>query len=97
MTTRIYCCEATWGLWQERVQHATDDEELKKVLAAMYSLDEQLKGAIAGVHRALRMMTKIRIRYKKLLYEGMEVALELDEAKGKGGVAMDVLLHPSWN
>jgi hypothetical protein len=35
---------------------------LKKVLAAMYSLDEQLKGAIVGVHGALRTMTKIRIR-----------------------------------
>lgn len=36
-----------------------------------------------GVEQVLRMLAKIRIRYKKLLYEALELDLKIDEVKGK--------------
>lgn len=82
--------------WQHMASHETT-ETLKKALRQMYALGDNLQRAVEGVEMCLRNLTKTRIRYKRLLYEAMEVALARDEAQKKSGVTMDTLLHPAWN
>ena len=75
----------------------TSPEMLKVALQKAFRLESNLQRALEGVGMCLRNLTKTRIRYKKLLYEAMDIALMTDEAQKKSGVAMNVLLHPSWN
>lgn len=71
-------------------------EMLKMALRGMFPLESNLQRAVEGVEMCLRSLTKTRIRYKRLLYEAMDNAIMVDETLKKGGVAMSVLLHPSW-
>lgn len=73
------------------------DGEVQYRVGEVFPLSEEVKGAVAGVERALRMLTRIRIAHRMLLYRAMAEAMDRDERMGKGGLGMDVLLHPAWN
>jgi hypothetical protein len=72
-------------------------EEVKRKLSKDLAVEPELQRALQDVQEDLRKLTKIRIRYKRLLYEAMENSVMRDESTRGSGVAMDVLLHPWWN
>ena len=72
-------------------------EEVKRKLSKDLAVEPELQQALQDVQQDLRNLTKIRIRYKRLLYEAMDNAVMRDESTRGSGVAMDVLLHPWWN
>ncbi|KIW01926.1 uncharacterized protein PV09_06767 [Verruconis gallopava] len=83
--------------WQSVILNMADVDDLKALVAQMFPLGEQLKSEVQRLGAALQGLTKLRIRCKKLLYEAMEEAMQMDEALGKTGITMNVLLHPWWN
>jgi hypothetical protein len=88
---------AEYTEWHKLVVNAKDDESIKAAIREVLPLEPMLQSAVEGAETCLRNLTKIRVRYKMLLYQAMGQQLVVDEREKKGGVTMSALLHPYWN